>query len=159
MLNLVACPGERISNFTCDDDDNDEEYSFRLKDMPQISLSIALAPVSSIMEPEDSLIMGNEWNFGTIPEMKLDESLRGVRGAFECKGFRMIPSLMSYFPRLVTPLSDSNEDECLAPRDDIELFLHHDPSISIVSILEGFIDEPPLEENDDLFDLESKEND
>ncbi|GJY43294.1 hypothetical protein Tco_0431507 [Tanacetum coccineum] len=63
---------------------------------------------------------------------------------------------------LVTPLSDSNEDECLAPGDDIELLLHHDPStpiISVVSILEGFIDEPPLEENDDLFDLESKEND
>ncbi|GKF53695.1 hypothetical protein Tco_0160605, partial [Tanacetum coccineum] len=59
---------------------------------------------------------------------------------------------------LVTPLSDSNEDECLAPRDDIELLLHHDPSISIVSILEGFIDEPPLEENDDLFELEPKEN-
>ncbi|GKD61866.1 hypothetical protein Tco_1299375 [Tanacetum coccineum] len=25
------------------------------------------------------------------------------------------------------PLSDSNEDECLAPRDDIEFLLHHDP--------------------------------
>ncbi|GKB60437.1 hypothetical protein Tco_0916623 [Tanacetum coccineum] len=59
---------------------------------------------------------------------------------------------------LVTPLSDSNEDEFFTPRDDVELLLHHDPSISIVSILEGFIDEPPLEENDDLFDLESKEN-
>ncbi|GJZ90787.1 hypothetical protein Tco_0662714 [Tanacetum coccineum] len=60
---------------------------------------------------------------------------------------------------LVTPLSDSNEDEFFTPKDDIELLLHHDPSISIVSILEGFIDEPPLEANDDLFDLESKEND
>ncbi|GKG00427.1 hypothetical protein Tco_0302117, partial [Tanacetum coccineum] len=30
--------------------------------------------------------------------------------------------------------------------------------ISVVSILEGFTDEPPLEENNDLFDLESKEN-
>ncbi|GJR37221.1 hypothetical protein Tco_1212905 [Tanacetum coccineum] len=60
---------------------------------------------------------------------------------------------------LVTPLSDSNEDEVFTPRDDVELLLHHDPSISIVSILEGFIDEPPLEENDDLFDLESKGND
>ncbi|GJX55461.1 reverse transcriptase domain-containing protein [Tanacetum coccineum] len=29
----------------------------------------------------------------------------------------------------------------------------------VVSILKGFTDEPPLEENDDLFDLESKEND
>ncbi|GJQ95577.1 hypothetical protein Tco_0006716 [Tanacetum coccineum] len=60
---------------------------------------------------------------------------------------------------LVTYLFDSNEDGFFTPRDDVELLLHHDPSISIVSILEGFIDEPPLEENDDLFDLESKEND
>ncbi|GJZ91332.1 hypothetical protein Tco_0663259 [Tanacetum coccineum] len=60
---------------------------------------------------------------------------------------------------LVTPLSDSNEDECLTPSDDIELLLYHDSSISVVSILEGFTDEPPLEENDDLFDLESKTND
>ncbi|GKB40859.1 hypothetical protein Tco_0885801 [Tanacetum coccineum] len=45
--------------------------------------------------------------------------------------------------------------------DEIELLLHHNPStlkISVVSILEGFTDEPPLEENDDLFDLKSKEN-
>ncbi|GKA30004.1 hypothetical protein Tco_0716249 [Tanacetum coccineum] len=60
---------------------------------------------------------------------------------------------------LVTPISDSNEDELFTPRDDVELLLHQDSSISIVSILEGFTDEPPLEENDDLFDLESKEND
>ncbi|GKE06261.1 hypothetical protein Tco_1398279 [Tanacetum coccineum] len=63
---------------------------------------------------------------------------------------------------LVTLLSDSNEDECLAPRDDIQLFLHHDPSTpmkSVASILEGFIDEQPFEENDDLFDLECKTND
>ncbi|GKC08434.1 hypothetical protein Tco_1000044 [Tanacetum coccineum] len=63
---------------------------------------------------------------------------------------------------LVTPLFDSNEDECFTPSDDVELLLYRDPStlsISIVSILEGFTDESPLEENDDLFDLESKEND
>ncbi|GJX42456.1 hypothetical protein Tco_0257446 [Tanacetum coccineum] len=65
---------------------------------------------------------------------------------------------------LVTPLSDANEDECFdlgGDVDEIELLLHRDPStpkISVASILEGFIDEPPLEENDDLFDLESKEN-
>ncbi|GJR43448.1 reverse transcriptase domain-containing protein [Tanacetum coccineum] len=58
---------------------------------------------------------------------------------------------------LVTPLSDSNKDECLAPGDDIKILLHHDPSTpmkSVASILEGFIDDPPFEENDDLFDLE-----
>nr|GEW33075.1 putative serine/threonine/dual specificity protein kinase, catalytic domain-containing protein [Tanacetum cinerariifolium] len=63
---------------------------------------------------------------------------------------------------LVTPLSDSNEDEYFTPDDDGELLLHHDPFIpktSVASILEGFIDEPPLEKNDDLFDLESKNDD
>ncbi|GKD33501.1 hypothetical protein Tco_1249010 [Tanacetum coccineum] len=65
---------------------------------------------------------------------------------------------------LVTPLSAFNEDEFFDQSDDvdeIELLLHRDPStpkISIASILEGFTDEPPLKENDDLFDLESKEN-
>ncbi|GJW05886.1 reverse transcriptase domain-containing protein [Tanacetum coccineum] len=63
---------------------------------------------------------------------------------------------------LVTPLFDSNKDGCLAPEDDIEILLHHDPSTplkSVVSILEGFINDPPFEENDDLFDLECKTND
>ncbi|GKC40669.1 hypothetical protein Tco_1053053, partial [Tanacetum coccineum] len=63
---------------------------------------------------------------------------------------------------LVTHLSDSNKDECLTPGDDIEFLLHHDPSTplkSVTSILEGFIDDPLFEENDDLFDLECKMND
>ncbi|GJT54870.1 hypothetical protein Tco_0989924 [Tanacetum coccineum] len=65
---------------------------------------------------------------------------------------------------LVTPFSDFNKDECFDPGsdvDEIEFLLHRDPSnpkISVASILEGFTNEPPLEENDDLFDLESKEN-
>nr|GEU67844.1 hypothetical protein [Tanacetum cinerariifolium] len=40
--------------------------------------------------------------------------------------------------------------------------VHRDPSIpvmSVASILEGFTDEPTLEENDDLFDLEPKNDD
>ncbi|GKG40710.1 hypothetical protein Tco_0469922, partial [Tanacetum coccineum] len=63
---------------------------------------------------------------------------------------------------LVTPLSDSNEDEFFAPGDDIEFLLHHDsstPMKSIASILEGFIDDSPFEENDDLFDWKCKTND
>ncbi|GJT47712.1 hypothetical protein Tco_0973869, partial [Tanacetum coccineum] len=66
---------------------------------------------------------------------------------------------------LVTPLSDFNKDECFDPGsdvDEIEFLLHRNlstPKISVASILEGFTDEPPLEENDDLFDLESKAND
>ncbi|GKD78861.1 hypothetical protein Tco_1341482 [Tanacetum coccineum] len=65
---------------------------------------------------------------------------------------------------LVTPFFGFNEDECFDPGgdvDEIKFLLHRDPStpkLSVASILEGFTDEPPLEENDDLFYLESKEN-
>nr|GEU34068.1 hypothetical protein [Tanacetum cinerariifolium] len=71
----------------------------------------------------------------------------------------------SYDPNLdestfqVTSLSDSNKDEYFTIDDNVELLLHRDPStpiMSVVSILEGFTDELPLEENDDLFNLESK---
>nr|GEX18347.1 hypothetical protein [Tanacetum cinerariifolium] len=60
---------------------------------------------------------------------------------------------------LVTPLFVSNEDECFdlgGDVDEIEILLHYDlstPKMSVASILEGFIDEPSLEENEDLFDL------
>nr|GEW72075.1 hypothetical protein [Tanacetum cinerariifolium] len=77
----------------------------------------------------------------------------------ECKD--SYDSILDESTFLVAPLSDSNVDECFTPSDDVELLLHCDPStvsISIVSILKGFTDEPPLEENDDLFDLESKTN-
>nr|GEW36521.1 hypothetical protein [Tanacetum cinerariifolium] len=63
---------------------------------------------------------------------------------------------------LVTPLFDSNKDEYFTPGDEVELLLHHDPSIpeiSVVSILVGFTDEPHLEENDDFFYLEPKNDD
>nr|GEX23351.1 DNA-directed DNA polymerase [Tanacetum cinerariifolium] len=88
---------------------------------------------------------------------------------------------------LVTPLFDANKDECFDSGGDeinvldcedsyydsegdilyLESFLnddlvYHDPSIpamSVASILEGLTDKPPLEENDDLFDLESKNDD
>ncbi|GJU74256.1 hypothetical protein Tco_1265661 [Tanacetum coccineum] len=217
--------------------------------MPQISPSIALAPVSSIMEPEDSLIMGNE-ELSTIPEKESDEFIKSSvedlipipRESEDTSGSdseSVLPSSDDFSPIfeeksvtfsnplfdsndftssdneslsdedvpedvkiysnplfefndkyissdvnplfdevledieckdsydsnldestfLVISLSDSNKDGFFTPRDDVELLFHHDPSISIVSILEGFIDGPPLEEYDDLFDLESKEND
>ncbi|GKE82627.1 reverse transcriptase domain-containing protein, partial [Tanacetum coccineum] len=58
---------------------------------------------------------------------------------------------------LVTPLFDSNKDESLTQRDDIKFLLHDDLSTllkSVASILEGFINDPPFEENE--FDLECK---
>ncbi|GKE17747.1 hypothetical protein Tco_1425324 [Tanacetum coccineum] len=237
----------------CYNYEDDEESSIPLNKMPQILWSIALAPVSSIMEPKDSLIMGDE-DLSIIPEKESDEFIKSSVedlvpipsesedtsesdsdcdlslcddfspiNVYEEKSLTFSNSLFnsnddftssddeslsdedvpednvkiysnpifefddeyissdinplfdevledieskdSYVSNLdeptllVTPLSDSNEDECLALSNDIELLLYHDPSISIVSILKGFTDEPPLEENDDLFDLESKTND
>nr|GEU59378.1 hypothetical protein [Tanacetum cinerariifolium] len=63
-----------------------------------------------------------------------------------------------YISSDVNPLFD--EDDCFDPGDDIKLLLHRDlsiPKMSVASILEGFTNEPPLKENDNLFDLESKE--
>nr|GEW77783.1 hypothetical protein [Tanacetum cinerariifolium] len=87
---------------------------------------------------------------------------------------------------LVTPFFNANKVECFdlgGDDDEINVFdyedsyydsegdilyldsllnddlVHHDlsiPAMSVASILKGFTDEPPLEENDDLFDLESK---
>ncbi|GKD88779.1 hypothetical protein Tco_1364286 [Tanacetum coccineum] len=45
---------------------------------------------------------------------------------------------------LVTPLSDSNEDECFTPSDNIELLLHRDSSMPMISKI--LYDDP----NDDL---------
>nr|GEV75173.1 hypothetical protein [Tanacetum cinerariifolium] len=78
--------------------------------------------------------MGNK-ELSTIPEKKSDEFIK------------------SSVEDLVLILSGDV--------DEIELLLHHDQStlkMSVASILEGFTNEQPLEENDDLFDLASKEN-
>nr|GEV64517.1 hypothetical protein [Tanacetum cinerariifolium] len=105
----------------------------------------AITPIlPNIKDPEDSLIMGNE-ELSTIPEIESDKFIKS--------------SVEDLIPIPITPLFDSNKDEYFTPGDDVELLLHHDPStpmMIVVSILEGFTDEPPLEENDDLFDLEPK---
>ncbi|GJV46028.1 hypothetical protein Tco_1430564 [Tanacetum coccineum] len=253
-LSTYTTEPSRHFNCTCCDEDDYEESTIPLNEIDsQTPPSIEITPVLPTLEPEDSLIMGNE-ELSTIPEKESDEFIKfsveelvpilseskdtvesdsdcdltscddfspisifeeksvtfsnplfDSNGDFtssddeslsdedvpednfkiysnplfefddkyissdvnplfnevlediECKDF--YDSILDESTFLVTPLSDSNEDECLAPSDDIELLLHHDPSISVVSILEGFTDEPPLEENDDLFDLESKTND
>nr|GEV65320.1 hypothetical protein [Tanacetum cinerariifolium] len=58
------------------------------------------------------------------------------------------------------PLFEFN-DEYISSDDVDKIELLRDPStpkMSVASILEGFTNEPPLKENDDLFDLDSKEN-
>ncbi|GKC19881.1 reverse transcriptase domain-containing protein [Tanacetum coccineum] len=112
---------------------------------------------SSIKVPRDnSVIFSNplfefDVNFNNP---LFDEELEDI----ECKD--SYDSNLDKSTFLVTHLSDSNKDESLIPRDDIEFLLHNDPSIplkSVASILEGFIEDPPFEENE--FDLECKKND
>ncbi|GKA34215.1 MAK10-like protein [Tanacetum coccineum] len=210
------------------DDDDYKESTIPLNEIvSQIPPSITITPVLPTLEPEDSLIMGNE-ELSTIPEKESDEFIKSSvedlvpipsesKDTSEsdsdcdlpsCDNFSSIniyeekfvtfsnplfdsnddftssddeslsdedvlediniESKDSYVSNLdepallVTPLSNFNEDECFDPGgdvDEIEFLLHRDPSkISVAYILKGFTDEPPLEENDDLFDLESKEN-
>ncbi|GJT43304.1 reverse transcriptase domain-containing protein [Tanacetum coccineum] len=60
-----------------------------------------------------------------------------------------------YISSDVNPLFDEAIED-IKCKDSYDYNL--DPSISVVSIFGGFTDEPPLEENDDLFDLECKTN-
>ncbi|GJW41064.1 hypothetical protein Tco_0066909 [Tanacetum coccineum] len=93
-------------------------------------------------------------DFVTFSNPLFDEELEDI----ECKD--SYDSNLDESTFLVTPLSDSNKDENLIPRDDIELLFHDDPSTplkSVASILEGFIEDPPFPENE--FDLERKTND
>ncbi|GJZ44547.1 reverse transcriptase domain-containing protein [Tanacetum coccineum] len=178
---------------------------------PQVSSVFAITSTLPSIEPQDSLIMGDEHlstfsveeivpipresedtsgsnsenvlplcddlssinvpcdDFVTFsnPLFKFDYNSSDINPLFdkvlediECKD--SYDSNLDESTFLVTPLSDSNKDECLAPGEDIKFLLHHDPSTplkSVASILEGFIDDPPFEENNDLFDLECKTND
>nr|GEZ04620.1 hypothetical protein [Tanacetum cinerariifolium] len=128
-----------------DDFTSSDDESLSDEDVPKDNVKIYLNP---IFEFDDEYI-SSEVN------PLFEEVLEGI----ECKD--SYDSNLDESNFLVTPLSDSNEDEYFTPGDDIDLLLHRDlstPIMSVVSILEGFTDEPPLEENDDLFDLESKEN-
>ncbi|GJY36557.1 hypothetical protein Tco_0421935 [Tanacetum coccineum] len=195
--NVSTHTPEPSRRFNFYDDDDYEESTIPLNEIvSQIPPSIAITPVLSILETEDSLSMGDE-DLSTIPETESDKFIKSsvedlvpipsesedtsetdsdcdlpfddeslsdedIPEDNECKA--SYDSNINEPALLVTPLSAFNEDECFdqgGDVDEIELLLHRDPStpkISVASILEGFTDEPPLEENDDLFDLESKEN-
>ncbi|GJT21406.1 reverse transcriptase domain-containing protein [Tanacetum coccineum] len=110
---------------------------------------------SSIKDPrDDSVTFSNplfEFNVNFNNPL-FDEELEDI----ECKD--SYDSNLDESTFLVTPHSNSNKDENLIPRDDIDFLLHDDPSTplkSVASIFEGFIEDPPFEEN--KFDLESIE--
>nr|GEX76607.1 hypothetical protein [Tanacetum cinerariifolium] len=131
--------------FDFNDDCTSDDESLSNEDVPEDNVKIYSNPLFEF---------DNEYISSDVNPL-FNEVLEDI----ECKDSYDSNIFESTF--LVTPLSDVNEDEYFAPRDDVERLLHRDPSIplmSVVSILEGFTDEPPLEENDDLFDLESKTN-
>ncbi|GJQ89143.1 hypothetical protein Tco_0000282 [Tanacetum coccineum] len=74
------------------DDDDDDDYNYEESTIPlneidsQIHPSIAITPVLLTLEPEDSLIMGNE-ELSTIPEKESDEFIK-----FSVKDLVPIPS-------------------------------------------------------------------
>ncbi|GKF79825.1 hypothetical protein Tco_0235393, partial [Tanacetum coccineum] len=111
---------------------------------------------SSIKDPHDNSVTFSNPLFEFDVNFNnpiFDEKLEDI----ECKD--SYDSNLDESTFLVTPLSDSNKDGCLAPRDDIEILLHDDSSTplkNVASILEGFINDPPFKENDDL---ECKTND
>ncbi|GJW53555.1 reverse transcriptase domain-containing protein [Tanacetum coccineum] len=77
----------------------------------------------------------------------LDEVLEDI----ECKDY--YDSNLDESSFLVTPLSDSNKDECLTPGDDIEFLLHDDPSTPLKNVafilrVQGFIYGSPFEDDD-----------
>ncbi|GJT14893.1 hypothetical protein Tco_0873599 [Tanacetum coccineum] len=60
-------PSRRFNSICYDDDDNEESTIPLNEIISQIPPSIAITPILPTMEPEDSLIMGDE-NLSTIPE-------------------------------------------------------------------------------------------
>ncbi|GJW87200.1 hypothetical protein Tco_0162540 [Tanacetum coccineum] len=125
---------------------NDESLSD--EDFPEENIKIYSNP---LFEFDD------EYIFGDVNPL-FDEVLENIESKDSYVSNLDEPAL------LVTPFFDANEDECFDPSgnvDEIEFLLHHNTStlkLSVASILEGFTDKPSLEENDDLFNLESKEN-
>nr|GFA24539.1 hypothetical protein [Tanacetum cinerariifolium] len=127
-----------------------QERTISLRDIiSQFPSSIVITtspPVLPIEDPEVSLIMANE-ELSTIPEKESDEFIKS--------------SVEDHVP-ILRDYHDLEGDifylESLL-NDDL---VHYDPSIpamSVASILEEFIDELSLEENDGLFDLEPKNDD
>ncbi|GJZ16641.1 reverse transcriptase domain-containing protein [Tanacetum coccineum] len=160
-------PSEDVNN----EKEKQEESIFHSNKTPQVSSVFAITSTLPSIEPKDSLIMGDE-HLSTFSTEEIVPIPRESEETSRSDSKNVLPSCDDFssinVPRdnsstfLVTPLSDSNKDESLIPRDDIEFLLHDDPSTplkSVISILKGFINDPPFEENNDLFDLEYKTND
>ncbi|GJV17438.1 reverse transcriptase domain-containing protein [Tanacetum coccineum] len=137
----------RHFNCTCYDDDDYEESTIPLNEIDFSNTYVRTNHTVYRLWSPRTLSSWGMRNLALFLKRNTDEFIKS--------------SVEELVPIPITPLFDSNKDECFTPSDDVELLLHHDsstPMISVVSILEGFTNEPPLEENDDLFDLKSKKN-
>ncbi|GJT64732.1 hypothetical protein Tco_0344201 [Tanacetum coccineum] len=75
-LIMVMIVHHRCFNLIYDDNDDDEESTIPLnKIISQLPPSIAIIPVLPTMEPEDSLIIGDE-NLSTIPKKESDKFIK-----------------------------------------------------------------------------------
>ncbi|GKB32475.1 hypothetical protein Tco_0871876 [Tanacetum coccineum] len=78
LANLSTYPSQCFKSFCYDDDDNYdyEESTIPLNEIDsQIPSSIEITPILPTLEPEDSLIIGNE-ELNTIPEKESDEVIK-----------------------------------------------------------------------------------
>ncbi|GJU82643.1 reverse transcriptase domain-containing protein [Tanacetum coccineum] len=160
------------------EDDNDEKEKKEVKNLAEptakhqtLSSIFAITSTLPSIEPKDSLIMGDE-HLSTFSAEEIVPILRESEDTSRSDSKNVLSSCDDFSNPLfefdvnfnsseINPLFDEVL-ECLAPRDDIEILLHHDLSThmkSIASILKGFIDDPLFKENDDLFNLECKMND
>ncbi|GKB52990.1 hypothetical protein Tco_0903743 [Tanacetum coccineum] len=166
-----------------------KESMFHLNKAPQVSSVFAITSTLPSIKPKDSLIMGDEHlsTFSAeeiipIPREYEDtsrsDSKNVLPSCYDLSSFN-VPhddSVTFYNPLFEFDVNFNSSDinplfdevlEDIEFKDSYdsnldEFLLSHDlstPLKSVASILEGFINDPPFEENDDLFDLECKTND
>ncbi|GJV56505.1 reverse transcriptase domain-containing protein [Tanacetum coccineum] len=161
-----------------------KESRFHSNKTPQVSLVFAITSTLPSIKPKDSIIMGDD-HPSTFSTKEIVPILRESEETSRSDSKNVLPSCDDFFsikvPRgnsmtFSNPLFefdvnfnnplfdedieckdsyDSNLDDFPTPRFEFP----STPLKSIASILEGFINDPPFEENDDLFDLECKTND
>ncbi|GKD24171.1 hypothetical protein Tco_1230385 [Tanacetum coccineum] len=167
VANLSTYPSQHFKSFCYDDDDDYdyEESTIHLNEIfSQIPPSIAITPVLPTLEPEDSLIMGNE-ELSTIPEKESDEFIKSnvedlvpipseSDDTSESDSDCDLPSCDDFSPiniyeeKSVTfsnPLFDSNDD-CTSS-DDESLFdedVPKDKNIESKDYYVSNLDEPDL---------------
>ncbi|GJY90350.1 hypothetical protein Tco_0505546 [Tanacetum coccineum] len=106
--------------------DDDEESTIPLNEIiSQIPPSIAITPVLPIMEPEDSLNMGDE-HLSTIPKKESDQEV-----VEDIESVRLLyVSNLDEEALLVTNSFKLNEDECFVPQRSLQTnFLSHIPEV------------------------------